>query len=571
LEPEDVAQRYSQRPGYALISYAEVGLPFYRLTLRAQVLEHKQISPLTEFLLRSVEIGVEEPTNIGALLGLDGSVLDATVVSALRNDDIRLGAPAQKRALLTLTQKGRRSLETAMAIAPSETLIEIHYDGLLRRPVPFLDSWLTGIDLRERGSREVPPAVVRPPGLANIELRDVDPIVRALGDRRHTRRDLLALKSLEGRKRIFQLAVALVYRAEDDGKVQVAFAIDGTLSAEHERAFSQSKMLRKLGIGAGGLEPAEVTLSNILGAEIIEEAARNRPFTVVLPATSADLLAESSVEAIASPPALQIPANQVLPVETFQHPGYLQTGLANASSRLLIISPWVRRPVVNRGFISQLRAALARGVTIYVGWGFGPLEQIDEDIDSEVKSDFHSLQRKFPTSFFARRLGNTHAKVLICDREFMVVTSFNWLSFKGDPNRTFRDERGIFVSVPDHVERQFAEWTIRFEDAAPRTGSPNGANRSSRILQPTGPARIRQSGSGVEVQWSEIPLATRVQIEVIDASGAYIWEGDAGAKAGCQTIDELRQFQQPLTVTLTPRDAAGRVLSRVRCVPIALR
>ena len=34
--------------------------------------------------------------------------------------------------------------------------------------------------------------------------------------------------------------------------------------------------------------------------------------------------------------------------------------------------------------------------------------------------------------FHMTRLGDTHAKVLICDSRFSVVTSFNWLSFRGD-------------------------------------------------------------------------------------------------------------------------------------------
>jgi phosphatidylserine/phosphatidylglycerophosphate/cardiolipin synthase-like enzyme len=30
-------------------------------------------------------------------------------------------------------------------------------------------------------------------------------------------------------------------------------------------------------------------------------------------------------------------------------------------------------------------------------------------------------------------VGNTHRKTLVSDDSFAVVTSFNWLSFKGDP------------------------------------------------------------------------------------------------------------------------------------------
>ena len=52
--------------------------------------------------------------------------------------------------------------------------------------------------------------------------------------------------------------------------------------------------------------------------------------------------------------------------------------------------------------------------------------------------------------------------MLVCDRTFMVVTSFNWLSFKGDPKRTFRDERGLLVSLPEQIDAQFEELLGRF-------------------------------------------------------------------------------------------------------------
>jgi len=64
------------------------------------------------------------------------------------------------------------------------------------------------------------------------------------------------------------------------------------------------------------------------------------------------------------------------------------------------------------------------------------------------------------------RLGNTHAKVLIKDSEFLAVTSFNWLSFRGDPGRTFRDEQGTLVQQPEYVDNKFDERVTRVKTVA---------------------------------------------------------------------------------------------------------
>jgi len=75
-------------------------------------------------------------------------------------------------------------------------------------------------------------------------------------------------------------------------------------------------------------------------------------------------------------------------------------------------------------------------------------------------------------------LGNTHAKVLIKDSEFAAITSFNWLSFKGDPHRTFRDEQGTLLQVSELVDGKFRELEPRFSsgDAAGAARAPDLTN-----------------------------------------------------------------------------------------------
>lgn len=73
-------------------------------------------------------------------------------------------------------------------------------------------------------------------------------------------------------------------------------------------------------------------------------------------------------------------------------------------------------------------------------------------------------------NFELRRFGNTHEKVLVKDSEFIVLTSFNWLSFRGDPSRELRYERGIKVTDPSYVEKEYALLEARFR-AKPSRGS----------------------------------------------------------------------------------------------------
>ena len=133
-------------------------------------------------------------------------------------------------------------------------------------------------------------------------------------------------------------------------------------------------------------------------------------------------------------------------------PRYLEAALKDSKDRLLIISPWIRAKVVNPSFVRQLEVLLKRNVKVFIGYGLGQEDEEMNESDRRAEQALRNLADRF-SHFRFIRFGDTHSKILISDRKFIVTTSFNWLSFRGDPNRTFRDEQGMFVGLPDIVDR----------------------------------------------------------------------------------------------------------------------
>jgi hypothetical protein len=477
MTPEEVARQHFTRPGFRLESYGEVALPYWRLTVRAEILEKKPVSPLGEFALRAVSIGIDQPDAVGSLLGLDEPVLEATLVGLLADDDLAVaGGPAGGAQALTMTRKGQRTLEELGSIVPEEAVLEIHYDGLLRRPVTFVDNWLEPKDVRSEGLREIPPARTRPPELDDLPIDAIQAVVRRLGDRRHALRDILALKMVDQRKRIFQPAVALVYRSDTGDEARVEFAIDGRISAQHGEAFEQAGLKRKLGIGADGLRSAEDIGLEVFGAEVVERAKTDEALQLQKVITTAEQQISAKDEAPAAEPRAAVPAAarqeleraekaldqlDVRPIETFEHPELLERALSKSQERLVILSPWIRRKVVNGKFLALLEERLKAGVNVYIGWGMAE-DTKSSDADREPLEALERLARRY-FNFSLVWFGDTHAKILISDRQFAVATSFNWLSFKGDPRRTFREERGLLVRDPRVVDAQFDAIIPRFQ------------------------------------------------------------------------------------------------------------
>ena len=191
------------------------------------------------------------------------------------------------------------------------------------------------------------------------------------------------INSIERTDRVFLDAVALAYRAESGGSVQVAFAIDGRLSEEHERAFARVRGPEKTKLFSGLLERgAPPVMAQVLGKELYEQVAsaaqaqgvsaeelqdearlvRARIDEVRLQAaqapqpTAEDTIARAGEKL--DEVKYQLEQLAVRPLAVYEHPPLLRRALEQAKDRVLLISPWIRQAVVTREFVETLDKAL---------------------------------------------------------------------------------------------------------------------------------------------------------------------------------------------------------------------
>ena len=223
-------------------------------------------------------------------------------------------------------------------------------------------------------------------------------------------------------------------------------ALEGQISDRHTRALAELGLRRKLGIGDRGLEPAAEDLPRNLAGNLSGLSAEEQDEVRVLKRAVrqheiAELVPEESeptrlveIEARAKELQEALEKTDVRAVDTYEHPQYLDDALQRSEELIIIISPWLRRAVMNDDFMDRLDQALERGVSVHIGWGISRDEASEPNADESVLRLMDERSKKHP-NFNVRRLGATHAKVLISDSRYMIVTSFNWLSFRGDPKR----------------------------------------------------------------------------------------------------------------------------------------
>lgn len=489
LTPEEL-KRYDDRPGFDLVGSREVGLPVYKVILQAITQIRKPIPPIEEYVLKAMDAGLNSEADIGGFLGLEQEILKEAMINLRMSEDIDLIAPeGSSMQVWQLTKKGKRTLEDAQTIVPEERTFDLNFDGLLRK-ARWYGKWENSLlkprDLHQREIIEIDPSPNKPPELLDIKLKDVDEIISELEKKRSRddKQDLLALKAIERRQRFFQPALALIYKAKESDEVQVAFAIDGILSPEHEACFVGSNSLKKLRISESLKESEPSKLAQkAFGSELItkdrlkaaEELQHKFDYAKIELDTSQEQLEEADndrekaelrqtisdreqdIESLKK----QLEELTVRFLEVYDHPPRLQYAIDNSQERLMIISPWIKANVVNNKFLQAFEKMLGRGVKVFLGYGFGD-EKNNKPYDIKAENKLKNLASKYD-NFSLKRLGNTHAKILICDTKFAVTTSFNWLSFKGDPDRTFRDERGTLVSIPKKIDELFASYRKEFD------------------------------------------------------------------------------------------------------------
>jgi hypothetical protein len=495
LTPEEL-RRYDNRTGFDLVSCKEVGLPVYKITVQALTQLRKPIPPIEEYVLKAINASLSSEVDIAGFLGLEPSIIRDAMINLRMSEDIDLIAPdGSLMQVWKLTKKGEGTLRDAKIIVPEERTFDINFDGLLRCPRWYgrLESrLLKQKDLRNQEIIEIEPSPKKPPELSDLKLKDVDAIIRQIEGASKAKfkqdRDLLALKAIERRQRFFQPALLLIYKAKDSDDIQVTFAIDGVLSNEHEAAFARANGVKKLRLLEALRESAPRKLAEeVLGHEFVAQAPLQEAEALKEEVSSAQAKIDTDRNSVAEAEtdedkaALEqkiieqeqeieilkqrLNSFQISYLEVYDHPEILKQAIQDSQKRLMIISPWIRGNVVKKQFIEQLEKLLKCNIQLLIGYGLGKDED-DKKYPSDIQAEknLKKLANQYKDNFILKRLGNTHAKILISDAKFAVVTSFNWLSFKGDRDRTFRDERGTLVSDPQKIDELFDSYRSRFND-----------------------------------------------------------------------------------------------------------
>lgn len=459
-DTEELAERYADsKPGFRLLAVEEAAIPVFSVTASVLLQQRKPIAPINEYVLRCIDQGIREPQQISDFLGLGPESLDKSITKLWQSDLIEVSNTNGVMSL-RLTSAGNASLNELAELVPVAQDIWFTFNRLNWRAVPVSTNKLLDQKSIDSGDYiKVKPLKKDRPEVVDFPTKELNQAVKGSMGIEMSDVDILVVKGVEQIETKYQFCYLLVYESTNRGDHVVEVVIEGRINEE------MGTTIDNLG-GTAFLRmkfetPAIEVKSEI---EFINSAISkiNMPIVSLEDVTSLRRKLAEPIESslsIESEDLHKDPQKTISQglgelairfIDTVEHRPFLDQAIAEAKERLLITSPWVRNQVVRDDLMRSLYSAANRGVKIHIGYGISPnADDCDARAVEQLKK-FASNNKNVVVSC----LGSTHAKILIWD-DNSISGSFNWLSFRGDKDRTYRQEHSVLVLNQAQITNDF--------------------------------------------------------------------------------------------------------------------
>lgn len=482
---EELAKKKANSvPNSTLVKYYEAGIPQWHMESILTMLKPKKLSVLQEFILKFISSGIDDVSNICNFLGVNTSAVNNAVALLQKNSLITVDIFYSK---LKLTNKGEEALKEAATIVPEDIEYALYVDGLVGNVYLDTRKFYTPKELRNFDIKPIN-ATVEKPTIDTLVYEEVKRAIKLFKKNHAYEQDKLVgelqevsqvVKTYVEYKKVYVL-VFINNKSEDiEFQVYVGTTRNDDYSIALQKQYNNNTRVLDFDSKESIDEKSDNLLISILPQEIIQSAKSFSYKDSTLEREISNLTTqldaikdnsdddkeqkESATERIRflekkidEMKNERKGADRIL--FTYDHRPLLIDALENAQNTVVIVSPWIKSSGLNNEILGRIERALQRKTQVIIGYGISEKEDSDKWILQRLS---HIQNKRYGNNLHLVRLSNTHEKVLIKDNEYMVITSFNWLSFKGDPNKGFRQETGYYTESKDAIKQMKANLSNR--------------------------------------------------------------------------------------------------------------
>ena len=464
-------------PNSMLVKYYEAGIPQWHMETIFTMLKSKNLSVLQEFILKFIFSGIDDVSDICNFLGINKTAMNNAVAVLQKNSLITVDIFHSK---LKLTDKGEVALKEAATIVPEDIEYALFVDGLLGNIYLDIRKLYTSKELRRFEIKPINTTVEKPT-IDSLAYEEVKRAINLFKKNHAYEKDKLegelqevacVTKTYVEYKRV---SVLVFMNKSEDIEFQV---FDGTTrnddySIALQKQYNSNACVLDFDSNDIPETKADNSLINVLPRQIIENAKTFSYKDSTLKREISNLTTQldavkNNDENDSDEKQKESTSEQIRFLEkkideienerkgadrilsTYDHRPLLLDALNNAQNIVVIVSPWIKSSGLNNEILGCIERALQRKTRVIIGYGISEKEDSDRWILQKL-TDIR--KKKYGNKLSLIKLSNTHEKVLIKDNEYMVITSFNWLSFKGDPNKGFRQETGYYTESKEAINQ----------------------------------------------------------------------------------------------------------------------
>ena len=473
---EELAKKYAHAiPNSKLVKYYEAAIPQFSMEMILTMEKEKPLSLLQEFIMKFVAEGINEVKDIYTFLGLSSACVNTAIASLQEPGLVTVDI---YNASIKLTEKGKEALKSAKTIVPEDIEYRVFMDGLTGEVYMDTLRKYQKKELRDFEMMPIPPNV-ETPKIQDVQYEDVKAAIAKFRKENGYAKDKLegTLLSIAGMEKVYteyNKVSILIYMNKSD-EIELRVYEKSSRRQDYENVLLQmhNKHTRifEWDVKKDVDEEQEPVFMNVIPEDVKDEARaytqRSAEIAKELTQLQTQLNAyqeqstdEESIESdnaaeeiaelrkrIEEMEEERSSANRVL--STYDHRPLLIRALNEVQNTVVIISPWIKRGGLNNEILRLIEKAVRDGKRVIIGYGISEEEDSDKYTIDRLKD---IASKKYKGKLELKALNNTHEKVLLMDNKFLVITSFNWLSFKGDPKRGFRQETGIYTESKESIK-----------------------------------------------------------------------------------------------------------------------
>jgi hypothetical protein len=450
-------------------------------------MENSTLSTTSRFILRVLALNDQVPEELSRFLSVSMDFLSSSVAELMEaGTELVQQIPDGH---LQLTQKGRSVYEKGGTfLRPRNLSFQISYDPLTKSVLDFDVERLVDKRRIRADGLFVIPARARPPRLAHLDLESVRAAAR-LDPRVKDTSEILEVTRIREVKLQYRTDILVAMLAGRVGDPETYVAFKGTMFAEDE-----SDVLRNLNDKGFKLLPIEQKQDKLDAGSLSAVASTNEKEvlrsidTLNHAVQQSDRQIAESVSELSSTASAEerreiqarlktveserdsdrkkvaeltaelerVNGGAAKIVITEDHRALLLRAANQAQNELIIVSGFVTPRATDKELIDAIAGAIQRGVTVWIAWGLAATQNNpDAYRHKEIgEKALRPLKYAIPKSLRDRLnvlMTRTHEKFIICDEQFCVSGSFNWLSYLGLRDSQYRRETSLYSERTEDI------------------------------------------------------------------------------------------------------------------------